>query len=317
MNELRKDYILDRYVIISTSRAKRPHQFKSEPEKMSDASVCPFCRHNESMIPAIVSDDKQKGVRVVKNKFAATMPEGDARIRTDNRFFTFASAFGTHEVIIETDKHGQEFAEMDRENIKTILDSYIWRIKELSKIDGIKYVSVFKNSGDEAGASISHAHSQVIAYNLVPRVVVDYEIAFKKYHDVNKSCAFCDLMQTEKQSDRRIIENESFTAFCPYASRFNFEVMFLPKRHLKSITDLSMVEVYDLADILKYVISRLNTLGYPDYNLEIVYGYDEIFHFSVSLTPRLAKWAGFELETETIINVVTPEDAAKFYRGEE
>ena len=35
MNELRKDYILDRYVIIATDRAKRPAQFiKQKPFKI-------------------------------------------------------------------------------------------------------------------------------------------------------------------------------------------------------------------------------------------------------------------------------------------
>ena len=37
-------------------------------------------------------------------------------------------------------------------------------------------------------------------------------------------------------------------------------------------------------------------------------------HFHIEITPRVAEWAGFELSTGTIINTISPEDAAEFYR---
>jgi hypothetical protein len=40
-------------------------------------------------------------------------------------------------------------------------------------------------------------------------------------------------------------------------------------------------------------------------------------HFHIEVTPREATWSGFEYCSGTIINSVSPEDAAKFYRGEE
>jgi len=62
--ELRKDYILDRWVIIATGRGKRPHEFKTEDDIYADdkgPEKCFFCPGNESMTPpeiGRVKDDK-------------------------------------------------------------------------------------------------------------------------------------------------------------------------------------------------------------------------------------------------------------------
>jgi len=82
---------------------------------------------------------------------------------------------------------------------------------------------------------------------------------------------------------------------------------------------LSDAEISDLAVTLKYILSKLNGLNYPPYN--IVYITSPVdassdFHFYIRIIPRLSKRAGFEIITNTMINTISPEDAAKFYRGE-
>ena len=50
MNEIRKDYILDRYVIIATDRAKRPAQFIKKKQN-TKKGTCFFCPGNENLTP--------------------------------------------------------------------------------------------------------------------------------------------------------------------------------------------------------------------------------------------------------------------------
>jgi len=306
MGELRKDYVLDRWVIIATERGKRPHQFKHKTE-MPDVKDF-FAPGNEHLCPPEIYRKEKNGgwqIRVFPNKFPAVKPEGNSTIKTDNKFYTYADAVGKHEVIVETPDNRQMW-DLSIEEIKDVLEVYNLRINEILKIPGIKYVCVFKNHKREAGTSIIHSHSQVIAYDKVPRVVQE-KINASKNHD---SCPYCEIIEKEKDSERRCFENDNFVAFAPYASRFPFEVLILPKEHKK---DLNELDLLGLADIIKKVILKLKELNAP-YNYVLHYSpSDENLHFQIEVLPRLATWAGFEY-SGTVINTMPPEKAAEFYR---
>ncbi len=310
--ELRKDYILDRWVIVSEARGQRPHEFKEVEAK--ETSVCFFCPGNEKMTPPEISrvgDEKNWKIRIFPNKFAAAKEEGVSEIKTHNRFFTFSDSFGKHEVIVETPDHSKQMADLSVDEIKEVLQVYVDRINEISKIEGVKHVNVFKNHGGEAGTSIVHSHTQVIANNFVPSLVREELEAIKRHH----SCPYCDIINIEKGSYRRCFENELFAAFTPYASRFHYEIWIFPKHHINSITRMDNNLLWHMAEILKKVLVKLKELGAP-YNFFLHYHNDPAYHFHIEVCPRLAIWAGYELGTNACINSVTPEEAAKFYRGE-
>ena len=111
-----------------------------------------------------------------------------------------------------------------------------------------------------------------------------------------------------------IKENKTFTSFTPYASRFPFEAWIFPKKHKTSITELDGNELTDLAKQLKFVLRKLNKLN-ASYNFFLHYapGRKDL-HFHIEITPRLSTFAGFELSTDTVINIMSPEKAAAFYR---
>jgi len=309
--ELRKDYVLDRYVIIATDRGKRPHQF-TEEEKKSD-KTCYFCPGNEHLTPPekyrVATGDTWK-IRVFDNKFPAVVPNGKSVITTDNRYFTYADAFGFHEIVVETSDHTKQLADLSVEEIKEVLDVYRLRINELSKVDGIKYVAVYKNKGEEAGCSIVHSHTQIVAYNLLPQSLQEKENAVK----LLGNCPYCEIIQIEKDSDRRIHEDDHVAAFTPYASRFPYEAWIFPKRHVLRLDELTSDEMMSIAGALKRILNKLGELSVP-YNFYLHYGTSKL-HLQILIQPRFAKakWAGFELSTETIINPVSPEQAAEFYR---
>lgn len=50
MSELRKDPIVDRWVIIAAERGRRPTDFEA-PEPTAPGAACPLCEGNERMTP--------------------------------------------------------------------------------------------------------------------------------------------------------------------------------------------------------------------------------------------------------------------------
>ncbi|RME53571.1 DUF4931 domain-containing protein [Candidatus Woesearchaeota archaeon] len=326
-NQLRKDYVLDDYVIIAERRGKRPHQFKKEPEQVSSAEHCPFCPGNEHMLPPIVEElpakkDTKSGLpwlaRVVPNKFAAVDTAVDARLKRSDPFAVHAGAYGKHEVVIETPEHGVELEDLDLEHLQAVLELYARRMRLIESMPHVRYTALFKNRGGEAGASISHAHAQLIGLNVFPPSVARLFGASYQYWIKNESCVFCDVIAKEKHSHRLVFINQSFVCIAPYASKFAFETWILPLRHVPAMDRLTKKEMGDLAHILRKVLRRIDTLGNPPYN--IVFFNDEeqgLFHFHLRILPRLTKWAGFEHEVSIPINPVPPEVAAKFLRGHE
>jgi len=308
--ELRKDYILDRWVVISSGRSKRPHQFKKL--EASHMKVDYFAPGNENMTPPEIGRVGTKNkwqMRWFENKFVAVKPEGQADIRTDNKFFTFSGNYGHHEVLVETPKLDKQLADLKESEIETLFKTYLVRIDDISKKPNIKYVCVFKNHGRQGGTSILHSHSQIIALNHIPKGVREEVEASKKY----EKCPYCDIIKIESEGIRKCFENEDFIAFCPYASRYNYEIWVFPKKHIRTLGDVKNFK--SLASIMKKILKKLKKID--DYNFYLHYSPDgEDLHFHIEVTPRIALWAGFELCSGEIINSVSPEDAAAFYRGD-
>ncbi len=179
----------------------------------------------------------------------------------------------------------------------------------LKKKYGIPYVNVFKNHGPMAGTSIVHSHSQVIATSIIPPRVLAEALACRKFI----SCPYCEIVKTEKKSDRKCFENKTYVAFAPYASQYNFEVWIFPKKHARHLHETNLE---DLAEILKKVLAKLHGLN-VSYNYALHYAPKEHdLHFHIEVYPEIAIWGGFERGSNLIINSVSPEKAAAFYRGE-
>ena len=311
--ELRKDYVLDRYVIISEGRGKRPVQFREDIEEKDD-KVCYFCPGNESTTPKEIGRiGSPWKIRVFQNKFAAVAEAGNPKIRTDNTFYTFADAYGRHEVVVETNDHKKQLWDLPKEDLVDVFNIYRQRINEISQRPNVEYVLIFKNHGRKGGTSLVHSHTQLASFSFIPSEISNKINATKKF----TFCPYCEVIQREKDSSRRCFENDTFVAFAPYASRFNFEIWILPKQHLTNMNDFDEKKIHDLADMMQNILTKLKLLN-CSYNYFIHYSPSkENLHFMIEICPRIATWAGFELGSNVIINSVSPEMAARFYRGEE
>jgi UDPglucose--hexose-1-phosphate uridylyltransferase len=311
MGELRKDYILDRWVVYSVGRGSRPHEFK-ESHVIVPEKTCFFCPGNEQLTPAeigrIGTKDKWR-LRWFANKFPALEPAGNSEPRTDNRFYTFASNYGNHEIIAETPEHNRQLSEFSVKEIAEVLEAYKIRIAELGKKPNIKYVNVIKNHGYHAGTSLVHSHSQVFATAFVPPAVREKVSAVRRF----VSCPYCAIVEAERKSERMCFENSDWVAFCPYASRYNYEVWIFPKKHIRGLGEVG--DVMPLAEIMQKVLSKIGVAN-VSYNYFVTYSpAGEDLHFHIEVMPQIAIYGGFERGSGAIINSVLPESAAEFYRG--
>jgi UDPglucose--hexose-1-phosphate uridylyltransferase len=336
-NEIRKDYLLNRWVVIATSRSRRPTDLKKE-KAQTKTLVCSMCPGNESMTPPAVLVYLKRGRRTVKARDAGEERQKDWLIRcVPNLYPAFsppdrqltqeqnlsgkdlAMAVGHSEVLIESPNHDEHPAESRIPQLMLVLSAYIDRLRELSAKPYVEYVSIFRNHGLEAGASLSHAHSQIIATPIVPRTICEEIKASKEFWNKKRKCIFCRIIEKERNGPRLILENSSFIAFTPYASVYPMEFWIVPKKHETTPLRLSQNEVKTLAATMKTCLGALKMLvNDPPYNygFHLALGQDagEYYHWHLEVYPKLAILAGFELSTGMYINTVTPEAAAESLR---
>ena len=338
-NELRKDYLLNRWVVIATERSRRPNDFVKQKTEPAKSTVCPMCVDNEHMTPPAMmlylkedggikkSKDPLVGerpknwlVRCIPNLYPAfsppRQPEDETQIMKSE---CFGSAIGHHEVIIESPNHDEDPADAELPQLELVIKACIDRLRELSAKPYVKYVSIFRNYGQEAGASLSHAHSQIIATPMVPSIIQEELEASKAFYDKHGKCVFCDIIEQEVKGPRFVLENNDFIVFAPYASINPMAFWIMPKKHAPSILDLTRPEVSAFAQTLKASLKALKDLvNDPPYNygfhLAINKEAKDHYHWHLEVYPKLSIWAGFEISTGTYINTITPETAADSLR---
>ncbi len=328
MPELRKDPIVGRWVIIATERGERPIDFTTV-QNTRRGGFCPFCNGYEGKTPPEITalrpgrsapDTPGWTTRVVPNKFPALRIEGRMD-RWGAGIYDFMEGVGAHEVIIETPDHEGNMAGYPPEKIEEILWVYRERILDLQKDKRFRYILVFKNKGEAAGASLEHPHSQLIALPIVP-INVQEELAGVEDHFRHKErCIFCDIIRHELREKVRIVgENDRFVTICPIAPRFPFECWILPKEHSASYVECEKPQLRSLAESLLDLMKRLDKLlKGPPYNYLIhtaptVNQKPAHYHWHIEVMPKLSRTAGFEWGTGFYINPMPPEKAAAHLR---
>lgn len=337
MPELRKDPIIGRWVIISTERAKRPHDFQAFGE-INKEPKCPFCEGNESQTPPEIFTIREQEkwnpngpgwhVRVVPSISPVLKIEGNLE-RRGIGMYDVMNGIGAHEIIVETPKHVANIADLSEHQITDVLSAYIHRIADLQRDRRFKYTLLFKNHGFISGASIiRHCRSQLIAMPVNPKRVKEELVGAKKYYDYKERCIFCDIVKQELDNKKRIVmDSDGFIAFTPFASRFPFEIWVMPKQHSADFINTPPEKLPNLAMLLKKTLKKLSkALNDPPYNYILhtapfrvpIAGYwktiDQDYHWHIEIMPRLTRIAGFEWGSGFYINPTPPEDAAAFLR---
>lgn len=324
MNELRRDPITSRWIITGLDKIPNPGDFKVDPiTKKKDG--CPFCHGNEAQTPPEIIAHRKSGppnspgwtVRVVPNKFPALKIEGNLD-KQGLGVFDMMNGIGAHEVIIDGPDHLRDMSDLTHAETEEVIWAYLARSIDLRRDPRFKYILIFKNYGKAAGASLEHPHSQLIALPIVPKRVLEEIEGAEEYYGYKERCVFCDIMRQEKEEkDRIVVEDECFLAFCPFVSRFPYEVWIIPKKHMSDFTTLSRDHVQCLARAMRDSLAKIKAvLGDPPYNFIIhtspINGHErDDYHWHIEIMPKLAKIAGFEWGSGFYINPVPPHIAAR------
>lgn len=339
MSELRHDPLSKRWVIIAGERSRRPEDFAAAEDGAHEGGFCPFCPGSEDKTPPEIVARRPGGgaangpgwtVRVIPNKYPALSIEGDLA-RQGVGLYDKMRGVGAHEVVIESPKHAVAMAEIEPAHLEEVLAVCQDRLRDLGRDQRFKYVLLFKNHGIAAGATLAHPHMQIIATPVTPRAIaVELESAREHFH-LKERCIFCDMIEQEIQArDRVVALDEHYAVLAPFASRFPFELLVIPRVHAHTFTDEPRTKLAALSRTLKETLARLrNVLRDPPYNFVLHaapntetlvrrrHYWDTLsfdFHWHIEILPRLTRVAGFEWGTGFYVNPTAPEEAAAFLR---
>jgi UDPglucose--hexose-1-phosphate uridylyltransferase len=333
--ELRKNVITREWVIIAKGRGKRPSDFTKANAEAAAVPIhdpnCPFCPGGEATTPPEVYALRPGGgrntggwqVRVVPNKFAALHLVGSDQLDHDG-IYVARDGVGAHEVVIETPEHNLDLWEMGESHVSDVLEAFRQRYIAYESTESLPYVLIFRNHGPQAGTSLVHPHSQLIAAPVIPQQL-DIEMqGAAAYWEYLGRCVYCAIIEQEIASgERTVLETDHFLVVTAFAGRYPYELWVIPKRHTIRFADISEDEVTDLARVLTVTLGKLaGCLGRPSYNFAIhsapaAEHNTRAYHWHLEIFPRFTTLGGFELGSAIYINVAEPEEAAGFLREAE
>ncbi len=331
MSEIRYDRLHDTHVIIAPERLHRP-DFALKNSESAKQGECPFCEGNEAMTPKEIfafrpSESYANAIgwqsRVVPNLYKAVAIE--APHQHHGGTFEFWEGFGAHEVIIDTPQHHLSMSDWSYPETQTWLKTLRQRVADLRRDHRIAFISLFKNEGSDAGATMEHCHTQLIALPLIPKKYHEINQRKRDYFEKHQQSLMGSMLYEEQLFGLRVIETQGeFSAFCPFASAYPFEVMISSQRYVGAIDTLSDDDLDTLATLLHSTLQRMHSaLGIFAFNLTVStpplgmdIGECESQRLVIRIMPRIYRFGGFEADTELMINPVEPELAAKILRGE-
>lgn len=244
--------------------------------------------------------------RVFPNLFAAMVPKPTPPTAE----WIALPGHGFHEVIVDSPEHGIGPADFSKEQMERVLEVYRDRYSHYQRVQGVNYISVFKNWGDAAGASMSHTHSQIIAVPIIPPLI-NREITVLSSASF---CIYCNIVERETSSSRLITSNDSWVLIAPFYSQAPYETWILPKEHTSNLGAMNREQIRDLGLILGEALRRLKSLlSDPPFNY-MIFQLPSDYHLNIRIQPALTKIAGFERSTGIYINPVPPEQAASELR---
>jgi UDPglucose--hexose-1-phosphate uridylyltransferase len=324
--ELRKDPITRSWVITGDDG--------TEPAPRSDAP-CRFCAEAVSPLQVIATRTEIEGrpwsTRSVVHPSPLYRIEGEPTRRGDGIYDRMRS-IGAHEVLVESPKHDRHLWNASDAEIEQYLRLAAQRIKDLKGDGRIKYISIFKNHGTNAGQEFEHPTSQLTATTFVPRHVL-YELrAGREYFQQKERCVFCDIIGQEERQGLRVVElRGDFIAMCPYAPRVPYETWILPRTHESSFERSGMAKgagIREMGVLLRRTLQRIRTVT-EEFHMVLhtspnslhgsgSLGYwktlDEDYHWHIEILPILGAKAKSYTFKEVYYSPVSSETAVKRLR---
>ncbi|MGH9113830.1 MAG: galactose-1-phosphate uridylyltransferase [Acidimicrobiales bacterium] len=284
MSDRRIDELTGATVVVTPSRQQRPNR---------PAASCPFC------VGGVEAPEPYQ-VKAFVNRWP---PYPDDR----------------SEVVLYTPQHDLTFPELGLDGALRVVDLWTDRTAALGRRDDVAYVLIFENRGEEVGATISHPHGQIYAFDEVPAAPL-HELR----HDARGECPLC------ARPDRALLvaDAEGWRAWVPAASAYPYGLVLAPFVHRADLPSLDGPQRDGLAELLVDVLARLDRL----FDAPLPYmlwihqrptdgGLWPEAHLHVHIvspmrSPGVQRHvAAGELGSGVFTNPVVPEDAAAALRG--
>ena len=326
-SQLRKDLVSGTWVVYLTETEKKPSFSKEKTikkESKKDLENCPFCKKNiasqKEDVLVYLKDNKDWSLKVFPKKSPAFCSDYKDISGREYGPFEVIDGVGYHEILV-TEDHQKDIPDLEVVGVAEIIDAYQERYIALMNRKHIKYISIFKNYGQEAGALLGHPHSQIIAMPVIDTDVFRSLSGSENYYQSHSECVHCVMIDWEKESGKRVIfENEEFIIICPFVSKVPFEMRIYPKRHLSYFERITDEQKIKLAEAMKFCLSKLKkNLNDPAYNLFLHTApcngqtYDH-YHWHFEIFPKTNIQAGLELSTGIKVCSIIPEKAAEMLR---
>ena len=244
MGDMRKDYVLERDVIVHPTT-----------KKSTDSKKCPYCPGNESMTnPSLLSLVAKDGmlqrlqdgedffvtdwsVRVFESKEPA-VSTSSPNTYSDRPLYS-EPAYGYHYVVVASPSHKDSLATISVEQWSNVLVVVQDRLRWLYTQKGVTYVSIFVNHGKESGADVQHSHINMVSFSTLPPVIEAEAEASHRILNEKGVCPMCQAKDVESAGPRQILQTEGFVAFCPWAPSYPFEFWICPKKHNTSFSKIT------------------------------------------------------------------------------
>jgi UDPglucose--hexose-1-phosphate uridylyltransferase len=306
------------------------------PETTPRAALpCRFCGDAVSPLQVIASRGEIEGVSWSARSVVHPSPlyhiEGESTRRGDGLYDRMRPV-GAHEVLIENSRHDRNLWNAGDSEIEQFLRLAAQRIQDLKGDARIKYISIFKNYGPNAGQEFEHPNSELTATTFVPRRVL-YELrAGRDYYQTKERCVFCDIISQEERQGQRVVElRGDYVALCPYAPRVPYETWILPRVHESSFERTGLAKpagLRDLGILLRRVLQRIRTVT-EEFHLVLhtspnslhasgSLGYwktlDDDYHWHIEILPILGAKAKSYTFKEVYYSPVASETAVKRLR---
>ena len=245
--------VLREWVITATQRQDRPFLPPRE-----------YCPLDPTKPGGFETEIPRPGfeIAVFENRFPSLRPEPPEPAVEPDGPFDVRPAQGVCEVVVYTPEHDTTLARQSVEHIRRLIAVWTDRYRELGALPYVEYVFIFENKGEVIGVTLHHPHGQIYAYPFVPPIAKRQLHSAREHFEHTGRCLLCELLGREREDGRRVVaEDPNVTAVIPFYARWPYEVHITPRRHVRSLLELSNEEAWSLARTLKGVLVGYDNLS--------------------------------------------------------
>ena len=251
VGELRLDLLTDEWVSMAPARQTRAF--------LPPKELCPLCPTHDQLLSEIPDSDYD--VVIFDNRSPSLRPpEGNWELPGEiNMDSPIVPSAGKCEVVCYTSDHDKSFYELSDSQVRTVMEAWRDRTRELSKEKFISHIFPFENRGEEVGVTLNHPHGQIYAYSFIPPRAEKMLAVAEEHKKRTGRVLMDDIVAREIRDEVRIVaKNSEWISYVPYASRYPFEIHIAPLRPVADLAALDDAAADAYPAIAKETFKRLD-----------------------------------------------------------